>query len=286
MRRWLVFVLPLTLGLVLPLSALADQEDLDWLDEDSEVEAEEEADEEEEEEADEEAGEEVDEFEATEEKEAEEEDEEEAAAIEVSTEEPDENAVYEMAGRLHAFLGVGYSLPVIDLTGDGVGINTVGAKGNVFGGLPIWFGADYFFIDHLATGIKLRITPLFASGGQDAKGTLFDLHVQAGYHFFPALRLYLGLGYSKLNAEIITNTDAGTIASEADAFSLGLGLSYTFYLTEAGPGGLGLEVGAEYVMMVSPDFKSNPRHGVKGTVADNLFMYPLVLVGLRYSLAI
>lgn len=280
MRRWLVLVLPLTLGLVLPVAALA-QDDLDWLDEGSGAAEEEEA---EEEEAEEEAEGGTDEFaEAEEEEKEEEEEDKETAEVSISTEEPEESSVHERAGRLHAFLGVGYSLPVIDMNGDGVGIKDNEVKGNVFGGLPIWFGADYFFIDDLATGIKLRITPLFATGEQDAKGTLFDLHVQVGYHFFPALRLYLGLGYSRLNAKIVAES---TVASKANAFSLGPGLSYTFYLTEAGPGGLGLEVGAEYVMMVSPDFQSNPEVGVKGTVADNLFMYPLVLVGLRYSTGI
>jgi len=283
MKRWLVFVLPLALGVILPLSATA-QDDLDWLSGDS---AADEGGEEAEADSGDEGGKGEDEFvEEEEDKEDKKKEEKKAVEVSVGTEEPDENEKYVAAGRLHTFLGVGYAIPVADLTGDGVGFNNAesNTSGSVLGGLPIWFGADYFVIDDLAVGLKLRITPLFTTGGDDSKATLFDLHAQLAYQLLlPGLRLYLGLGYSHLGAKIV---DEETLAPEAHSFSFGPGLSYTFYLTEIGGGGLGLEIGAEYVMMVGPDFNSWPSSGTPGTLADKFFSYPLFFIGLRYALGL
>jgi hypothetical protein len=285
MTRFLPIALPVALALLFPLAAAAQEDDLDWLNDDAAAEDE---DEDEEEAEEDEAAEEEDEAEegeeeagAGEELEEEEEEEEKKPDIEISTDEPAAGEIYEQTGRLHAFLGLGYALPVIDLTGDGTGIAPIG--GGVGGGLPIWFGGDFFFIDALATGILLRITPLFITGGDDTKGAMFDMHAQVGYHFIPSLKLFLGLGFTRFKAELVKSGE--TNSTTETSFSLGAGVSYTFYLTELGSGGLGLEVGAEYMMIIDKDFKSNPTHNIKGTVANNLFMYPLVFFGLRYSIA-
>ncbi|MFO8073098.1 MAG: hypothetical protein R6V85_14600 [Polyangia bacterium] len=276
-------VLAAALGLGIPLSAEADAQDLDDLFDENEDDAgaSDDAADEDEDAGGFDGG--KDEIEPAG-KEEEEEPEEDGAELSVDSGELTADArEYERALRIHAFLGAGYSLPVADLGADHF---------ETFGGLPIHFGGDFMVIDALAVGLRFRVGPLFEnlprapSQSFELSARTFEFHLTAGYSVYPGLRLYLALGAWNLKATY--DIDGGGQRVNKDTyFSLGPGLSYTFYLAELGPGGIGIDVGAELSMAFGGDFESNASgdYGY-GTVAGGMFFYPLVYVACRYSLGV
>jgi hypothetical protein len=190
---------------------------------------------------------------------------------------------HERAMRIHAFLGAGYSLPVADLGADHF---------ETFGALPIHFGGDFMVVDALAVGLRFRVGPLFEnlprapSQSFELSARTFEFHLTAGYSVYPGLRLHLALGAWNLAATYDID-GGGQRENKSTYFSLGPGLSYTFYLAELGPGGIGIDVGAELSMSFGGDFESNASGDYSyDTVADGMFFYPLVYVACRYSLAL
>ena len=203
----------------------------------------------------------------------------EGEKVEVSTKKgPEKKRKTEMQGNLQPYAGLGYGLPIMDMTHHGMLQDTPHMGAGSAGALPIFFGLDYMIIDRLPIGLRFKFTPCFITNTVDDVITfIFDLHVLAGFYVWNGIKVYSGIGISKQY-----------ISSSAD-FTIPIGVSYTLYLKEiATKGAFGLDFGIEMHMSFGKDYKSttDTAGSDPGTLADKMFIYPLLYVAARFTLPV
>ncbi len=187
------------------------------------------------------------------------------------------------SGQFDAFIGSGYAVPVIGLTYS----HLTGSA--LYGGVPITVGGQYYIIDNLAVGARLRLIPLLwtpgtqydqeggALGADEGTMMLFDFQAQVSYCLdldLPfTLHPYVAVGGTYLKKKYSGEGSQGEGA--AMYFSGSAGAAAVMKLTELGPGDLSLDFGLEIALLLGG--------GNSAKEIPMRVMYPLALVGLRYG---
>lgn len=163
------------------------------------------------------------------------------------------------AGHLHLAGGLGLTLPGHNFFDDDVG-------------MPFHVTGEYFVIDNLPIGLRLKIDPVFVDPGS---AVLVSFQAKAGYNFLEALQAYMVLGLTYMKYEL--DVDLGMLGSESFSvddtnFSLGFGAAYTYYFMES----LGVEFGFELDLVIFDEDM--------GDSGDKVMLYEMILIGVRYAL--